>query len=226
MYCPNCGKEQPDYSNFCDNCGSKLDHSVNSSETEVPEGIFLGEDGTYRWVYEVNLWRKNVIAESLVKVTLFVFFVIIVPLMLIAGIGFGSLLVVIPVFLLVTAILMFVGYAINAMVNGGKYCAVFSMNNEKIIHAQSKKQVDKGRILAIISTLTFNDYATGLSLLASEKFTTSYQNVKSIRIEPDKDLIRVNETFVKNQIYVQSHQMEFVADYISSRCPSAVIKRR
>ena len=55
MYCPNCGRKQPDTSNFCDNCGSKLDHGTISSDTVLPEGIFLGEDAAYRWVYEINL---------------------------------------------------------------------------------------------------------------------------------------------------------------------------
>ena len=146
--------------------------------------------------------------------------------MLMSGIGLGSLLVLLPIFLLATALLMTIGYVINAMMHGGKYCAVFSMDGERITHAKSKKQVDKGRVLAAISTLVLKDPTTGISLLASEKFTMSDQSVKNIKVEPEKDLIRVNETCIKNQIYVYPHQLEFVAQYLISRCPNAVIKRR
>ena len=225
MYCPNCGKEHPDQSNFCDNCGSKLDHSVTSSEAELPEGIFLCEDGAYRWVYEVDLRKNNVIAGSLVKVTLIVILVILVPVLLMTGTDLVSMLLLIPAILVGAAVLFFIGYVLNALLHGGKYCAVFTMDEEKIVHAQTKKQVKKGRILAVISAVALNDPSTGITLLAAEKFTSAYRDVKSIEVEPAKDLIRVNETLVKNQIYVYPHQLEFVADYIISRCPNAVIKK-
>ena len=225
MYCPNCGKQLPDNSRFCDNCGSMLNSRIPSN-TSLPDGIFLCDDGKYRWVYEINLWKNNVIVGSLIKVMLFVIFIIIVPVLLITGTDFISILMLIPAFLLGAALLTFIGYAINAMMNGGKYCAVFTMDEEKIIHAQSKKQVDKGRIMAILSTVAFNDAATGLSLLASEKFVTSYKDVKNIKSEPAKNLIRVNESLIKNQIYVYPHQFNFVYDYIVSRCPGAAIKER
>ena len=228
MYCPNCGKQLPDDLNFCPDCGSRLNGeppAPQPSAPELPEGIFLGEDGKYRWVYEVDLWKNNVIAESLIKVMLFTIFVILVPILLITGTDLLSLLMLIPVFLMGAALLVFIGYALTAMMNGGKYCAVFTMDEEKIIHAQSKKQVDKGRIMAVISAVAFHDPSTGISLLASEKFATCYRDVKSIRSEPSKNLIRVNETLVKNQVYAYPHQFQFIEEHIVSRCPHAKIKK-
>lgn len=49
MYCPNCGKEIPDTSGMCDNCGCDLKLNGKSWLATLLLCLFLGEFGIHRF---------------------------------------------------------------------------------------------------------------------------------------------------------------------------------
>lgn len=75
MFCPNCGNEIPDGSTSCENCGVKLiqpeinelDDSLEGVQHPSP-GIWLCNDGKYRWFYELNMWKNPAIFFSVLRV--------------------------------------------------------------------------------------------------------------------------------------------------------------
>lgn len=50
-------------------------------------------------------------------------------------------------------------------------------------------------------------------------YTKVYASVKNIKVRRRRHLIKVNQLFNKNQVYVPDAHFDFVLDYIRSRCP-------
>lgn len=82
MFCPNCGKELPDGSRFCAECGQFITESgtstadpeaaIAASEPKTCKTIELGPDGKYRWVYEFNMFKNPIILFTVWQIMLFV----------------------------------------------------------------------------------------------------------------------------------------------------------
>ena len=109
---------------------------------------------------------------------------------------------------------------------GGKYVVMFEMDDEGILHRQFQKEVEKVKALAWISALAAiasgNPTAAGTGILVATK-TSSYSSfsaVRSVKAYPRRHLIKVNEPFCKNQIYVDD-DFEFVYNFICNHCPKA-----
>lgn len=79
-----------------------------------------------------------------------------------------------------------------------------------------------GWISAFAALAAGKPTAAGSGLLSATK-TSSYSTfsaVRRVKAYPRRHLIKVNEPFCKNQIYVDD-DFEFVYTYICSHCPKA-----
>jgi hypothetical protein len=121
--------------------------------------IIEDKDCTYRWVYEFNLLTNPTILLTVVKV-----FLGIIAALVVLGVvltipdlvqGYADAEDVLGVFrsggimALLFIVLTIVGYAIYALMNGGKYCVVFTMDESGIEHRQLPKQVEKANVTKI-----------------------------------------------------------------------------
>lgn len=198
--------------------------------------IIQGEDGTYHWVFEYGLWRDPTAFLTILKVFV--------------GVGVGVLLLVVildiingnfylddfvgklrfgAIFLAVVCAFALVGYAIYAAINGGKYCVMFTMDEESIEHRQMPKQYEKAQIIGALNVTlglaTGNISQVGIGLnSAVSSMTSNFSNVRSIQGYPRRGVIKVNEPLAKNQVYVEPGDYDFVYGFICDRCPRAKVR--
>ena len=215
------------------------DFRTNDNNTEVQDypdasGIEKGADGIHRWIYEVNMWKNPTLAVTIWKVLLLA---AMVPALLVFFIsledGFSTALILFVRVLGITAgivtVLLLLAYPLIALLNGGKYCVVFEMDDNGIRHIQMQKQYDRNRIFAMLVALSGiaggNIQTAGAGLLAGSKKSSSsnFHNVKSITVHKKRHTIYVNENFSYNQVYTEADDFPFVSEFIISRCKKAKI---
>ncbi len=207
-----------------------------------PQGssIVVDEDGVYRWVYEFNLFTNPTILLTIVKI----FLGIIVALIALGVVlmvpdlvqGYAGAEDVAGVFVsgggiaLLFIVLTIVGYVIYAIMNGGKYCVVFTMDDEGITHKQLPRQYKKAQVIGALNVIagvaSGNLSQTGLGILAATHDMTSsnFASVRSVKGSRALRVIKVNEPMAKNQVYVEPGDYDFVFGYIRDHCPNAEVK--
>jgi hypothetical protein len=193
--------------------------------------VQLCSDGKYRWVYEMNLLTNPTVFLTVFKIFFFIalFIWLVVGLFadLIHGdvqafLNFGKVMLIT---LAVFAGLTLLGVLILAAIYGGKYVVLFEMDEERIKHIQLPRQVRKAQVVGVIAAMAGiaakNPAAIGAGTLAAGKSSSTSEYRKVRRVVPRRalHLIKVNQLFERNQIYVQKEDFDFVYEYIKSRCP-------
>lgn len=210
-----------------------MDQPQNSQITLCP-------DGKYRWAYEFNLYRNPTILFVLFKI----FGAIIgIGFLIFLGINFVDmangyadtedllgLIKGVVIFCVFWFALVTVSYYIYAAMQGGKYCVLFEMDDEGIVHRQYAKQVEKAQLVGLINVLAGvaggNPVQAGIGITSSvnTEMASSFQSVKSIKGYKRRGVIKVNEPLAKNQVYADGVDYDFVFSYIAERCPNATVK--
>ena len=196
--------------------------------------------GVYRWVYEFNLLTNPTILLAIVKV-----FLGIIAVLIVFGIvltipdlvqGYAGFEDVAGIFVSGGAIallfiaLTVVGYVIYALMNGGKYCVLFTMDDEGVTHKQLPRQFKKDQVVAGLNALAGlaagNLSQMGMGILVAEHDTTSsaFSRVRSVKGSRALRVIKVNEPLAKNQVYVEPEDYDFVFGFIRDHCPNARVK--
>ena len=120
------------------------------------------------------------------------------------------------VFFLVTV----VAYLIVAKQNGGRYICLFEMDEKHILHRQMKEQFKKAQATAwltgLVGIATGNLSMTGLSIINSirDSMISEFKDVRKIKTMRMFHLIKVNNRFQHNQVYVCNEDYDFVVKYI------------
>ena len=199
--------------------------------------ILQDKQGTYHWVYEFSLWRNPTVLITVLKVLVGVA----VALFLLFGImdlteGSTSAEDVLDrlrfdgVILLVVCALTLVGYAVYAVMNGGKYCVVFAMDEEGVTHRQLPQQFEKAQVVGGLNVLAglaagnLSQMGLGLLTSARDSIASTFANVRSVRGSRALHVIRLGEPLAKNQVYVEAEDYDFVFGYIRKRCPNAKVR--
>ena len=200
------------------------------------DNITMCNDGKYRWVYELNMykstaiikevWRAMAIAAVIVLGFLFVINIMDNDLMETLQFVGQAACILIGILL----VLSVVGYLIFSYMIGGKYCVVFEMDENGINHKQHEKHVKKVQLLGAITAMTgasggsLGTAGTGVLAATRTSMYTGFDDVKELEILPKEHLIRLNETLNRNQVYAENEDFAFVADYIKARCRNAKVK--
>ncbi len=201
-----------------------------NTERKISEHITMCEDGVYRWTYEYNLFKHPGLFLLVWKVFFFValgVFGFMMLLTLIEGDMDGERLLdslkYFGIGVLGLTALTGLGYLIYAAIMGGKYIAVFEMDDAGINHMQIGKQAKRAEAIGIAAILAgyltknLSVMATGLNV-RSEMYTT-FRAVGKIRAYPRKDLIKLREMLSQNQVFVHPEDFEFVWSWIRDRVP-------
>jgi hypothetical protein len=194
--------------------------------------IQLCDDGKYRWIYPLNMWTNPTILFLVFKIFFWIFVGIWAFVTIITLFEDGwewekiwsntwPFLILMGVF----AVIIIIAYAIVATIYGGKYTVLFEMDEKGINHSQIKEQAKKARKMGIITAAagvaTGNLTTAGIGAMSASRTSmyTSFDKVRSVQRRKHRNLIKVNELFFKNQVYVRDEDFDFVYEYIKSHCP-------
>lgn len=202
--------------------------------------IVRDEQGAYRWVYEFNLLTNPTILLTILKI-----FLGIIAALVVLGVvltvpdlvqGYADAEDVLGVFrsggiiALLFLVLTIVGYVIYALMNGGKYCVLFTMDDEGVTHKQLPREFKKAQVVAGLNVLAGlaggNLSQMGMGVLVATHDTTSstFSSVRSVKGSRALRVIKVNEPLAKNQVYVEPEDYDFVFGFIRDHCPNATVK--
>ncbi|MDZ4132852.1 MAG: hypothetical protein U1E11_06905 [Dethiobacteria bacterium] len=204
------------------------------SAQQVSQGIIKDSNGVFRWAYEMNMWKNPTLVITAWKV---MFLAALFPallmfmLTLVDGDGLVAALdVFIRVlgiaFAIVTGILL-LAYPLVAFINGGIYCVVFEMDDYRVKHIQMQKQFKKSQVLSMIvvlaGALAKNPQTAGAGLLSGSKqsLLSNFDQVKTIVVREKRNVIYLNESLTRNQVYADAADFAFIRDYIISCCKKA-----
>lgn len=203
----------------------------------IAPGIITGSDGVFRWVYEMSLWKNSTIPKTVAKV---VFFASMVPGLLVTlltleqGIAEAAkvFLGVAGLVLGIMAVLFLMAYVVVSVMYGGKYCVAFEMDNKGVKHIHMQKQYKKSQVLSMLTILAGlaagSPQTAGAGLLAGARNTSysSFPKVIGIKADPKRNVIYVNESANRNQVYAADEDFEAILEYLSAYCKKAKVSRK
>lgn len=198
--------------------------------------IVKDEKGAYRWVYEFNLFTNPTILLTVLKIFLaiiagvVVFLIALIAPDLVRGFAdasdIASIFQIGGAMALLLCGLTLVGYVVYGLMQGGKYCVVFTMDERGVTHKQLPKQFEKAQVVSALNIVaglaTGNPSQAGIGLIASTRnsITSDFSAVRSIKGSRLLRVIRINEPYAKNQVYVDPEDYDFVYDFIREHCPN------
>ena len=201
--------------------------------TNATPEVQLCQDGKYRWVYEMSLYKNPTILLLLLKIFgwivlgLWVFLNLLqacdsvnttsfmeslwtnTKIMLVCGAVIGALCVV--------------GYYLYALIMGGKYCVLFEMDDQGVMHKQMANQVKKSQLIGAITTLagvaTGNPAtaALGMNAAVRTEMYSTFDKVSSLNAVPHRNLINIHEGLFHNHVYAAANDFSFVIHYIHNQ---------
>ncbi len=193
----------------------------------ISENIMQDANGTYHWIYEMDLLKNPTIIMILWKIFFWIFvgiwaFVLVIDLF--DGrltwdnfVGWTTVAIYIE---LGMAVFIFFSYLIYLLFTGRKYCVRFEMNENGVTHIQLPKQVKKAN--AISSLLIFTGLASGnignvgkgMLIRSRTGMHSDFKSVRSIEIYPKRNVIKVNSPLNYNQVYAADEDFVFVESFI------------
>jgi len=199
-----------------------------------PYKVTQHPDGVYRWIYEFNMYKNPAIlftVWSVLLMSLAIVFIFISVMLLIEGESIlqfswdDSKYGVLALFIFFLTSIP--AYLIVAKQYGGKYIVIFEMDEEKIVHKQMKSQFKKAQALSAFTILagmaSGNLSMTGLGIVNAtrDSITSYYSAVRQIKSRKIMNLIKVNNLFQHNQIYVSKADYDFVFKYLQEHVRKA-----
>ncbi len=194
----------------------------------------LCKDGKYRWIHEVNMFKNPSILLDVWKVlgiTMLIVIVIVGFILVISGdldvdgmLGMGKAMLITAA---IMAVLSIIGYLVYALIAGGKYIVLFTLDEKEVVHQQMPRSAKKGQIigdLAILAGLATGRIGTiGTGMLAKSRtsMTTTLSDVKRLTPCPRMNMIKVNETLSKNRVYVCKEDFFLVYNFLCEHCMNA-----
>ena len=195
--------------------------------------VALCEDGKYRWTYPLDMLKN----PSILFVLLKIFGILLSIPLLIALISAAAIndwqkiwdgfikiwLIVMVVFF----VIILISYLIVVWMNGGKYVVNFTMDEKRLIHEQVPVQYERARKVGILAALVGifakRPAAAGAGALAASRDTSVsvFDKVRRIKPRRGQNLIKVNQSLERNQVYVPDEDFDFVLDFIRKHCPNA-----
>lgn len=217
--------------------------SAKSQKATAPNPEFTprvtqDQDGKYRWVYEMNLFKNPAIFFLIWKIFFFILVGIFGVVLIVDATSWaktdptritGDLKVFGYVLAGMTGLTL-LGYLVYAVKMGGKYIVEFEMDEKGVNHAQTAAQAAKakrmGRAAMIAGAATGNFGAAGAGVAAQRtEMYSQFDKVTSVRSKRLFHTIKVNEPLNHNQVYACKEDYDFVLDYIRSHCPNLKSKQ-
>ena len=200
-------------------------------KNDVNEHVRLYPDGKYRWVYEVNMLTNYSILFDVWKVLGISMGILVLLFVVIAVfdgdwdvdmlIGMASTSGIVALVMLVLGL---IGYFVYAAISGWKYAVLFIMDEKEVVHQQMPNTVKKGQLIGALTILaglaSGRPGAVGTGVLAQSRLsmTSTLAHVERLISCRKMNLIKVNERFEKNRVYVNTEDFDFVYDFLLTHC--------
>lgn len=189
------------------------------AEQAFPTRVTLGEDGVYRWSYEMDMYRNHYLRNVLLKVTgviclvcyLFLMFLFLNGHSLTPGIALGALACFLGFMLLVLA-----GYYLAAVIMHGRYLLRFEMNEEAIMLVRNPSTQ------AMMDTIA-RAFGSGAMRNAANSGLTFFKDVRGMKERRHYDAFNLRTLFGANQIWICPEDYEFVRDFVRDHIPQSAI---
>lgn len=194
----------------------------------------LCPDGKYRWVYDVPMLKNPSILLEVYWV-LGVSFGIVWLITMLIGACSGNVRLpdvwgVTRGFLILMAVFFVIGYVAYFFVAwhyGWKYSILFIMDEKEVVHKQLPGTEGKaraiGKLTALAGAVGGKPGMIGLGILAANRtsMATSFDDVR--RVVPCRwmHLVKVNESFSRNRVYVADEDFDFVYQFLCDHCHNA-----
>ncbi len=217
-----------------------LDFSKNmlifaaAMDETIGNRVTLFPDGNYRWVYEVKMLTNPTILFDVYKVLGISFGVVWLFMLLINGcegnLTLGSIWEFSYGFLVLMAVFVVIGivaYFIVAWVYDWKYVVLYTLNEKEVIHQQMPRQAKKAQVLgaltAMVGGLAGKSGVVGAGLLTASKTSSISKLADVAHLIPNRrrNLIKVDQLFNRNRIYVPDEDFDFVYDFLRKHCTKA-----
>lgn len=194
--------------------------------------VQLCQDGKYRWIYELNMYKNPSIIFVVFKIFGYIFLIawaIMIIADLFRGEGwdmFWDNTKMMLIFCAVFSVLTILAYLLVAASYGGKYIVLFEMDEKGVLHRQIKSQVKKAQVMGWLTVLAgvragnLTTVGVGLNSATKTSSYSSFDHVRNVKAYRSRNLIKVNELLEKNQVYATDEDFDFVYDYIRSHCPN------
>ena len=189
------------------------------------------DDNKYRWVYEqpmlksffllFEVWRVLFIAAAILAL-----FLIIINLF--SGNSSDGILYSIGMAALVGGIMVVLSipsYYIVTKANNNKYTVLFEMDENGVDHTQIKTEAAKAleALTIMVGTAARNRTTVGSGILsaAGGSLYSDFSKVRKIKCMPEKNTIMLYGRFIRNQVYAEDEDFDFVSNFIIEHCPDA-----
>ena len=204
------------------------------SVQQVSKGVIKDSSGVFRWAYEMNMWKNPTLVITAWKVMFLAALFPALLMFILALVDGDGIIAALDVFIRVLGLvfavvtgLLLLAYPLVAFINGGKYCVVFEMDDYRVKHIQMQKQFNKSQVLSMIvvlaGALAKSPQTSGAGLLAGAKqsLLSNFDQVKTIVVKEKRNVIYLNESLTRNQVYADAADFSFIRDHIISRCKKA-----
>lgn len=197
----------------------------------LKQGVTLCDDGKYRWIYAMNMWKNPTILFLILKIFYGIFAVggvLLVIMSLTQPAYEGKLWENLGYFLIFVAfftVLILIAYSIVAAMYGGKYIILFTMDEQGITHEQVKEQARKARKLGALTAAvgagrgSLSMMGLGASVAARTSMSSDFSMVRSVKAYKWRNVIKIREILSNNQVYARDEDFDFVLQYIREHCP-------
>ena len=193
--------------------------------------VTLCQDGKYRWVYDVNLFTNPTVFFDVVKVMLLSLVIMVALVLLIGllsgnlewdlvksmgvGLAWGSLFV---------TGLSLLGYIVYAIIVGGKYTVLFTLDEKELVHQEYGKTLEKAKLIGELTMLAgaaggrVGTVGTGMLAKSRTTMTTELKKVRRVTPRRWMNTIKVNQLLDKNRVYVKKQDFDFVYQFLCEHC--------
>ncbi|MBO7557149.1 MAG: hypothetical protein J6T52_01500 [Bacteroidaceae bacterium] len=194
----------------------------------------LCPNGKYRWMYDVPMLKNPSILLEVFRVLGISFSAVWLFFLLLGGCESNFRLVklwdITRGFLILTAVFMVLGCVANYFVSwyyNFKYCILFIMDENEVVHKQLPSTLGKaraiGKLTAMAGVALGRNGMVGTGILAANRTSLSCSYSSVLRIIPSrrKNLIKVWERFYRNMFFVPDEDFDFDYQYLFDHCPNA-----
>ncbi|MCR5636095.1 MAG: zinc ribbon domain-containing protein [Clostridiales bacterium] len=239
---PNNSQTAPAYSASAHNFHNNQSKSQSEYAWLIPNGqkitqnITLCNDGKYRWVYEMSLFKNPTIFLLVWKIFFFIF-IGIFGFMILLNVFEGDMdgesilfdLKIMGIVILVMTAVIGLSMLIYAAIMGGKYVVIFEMDDRGINHRQEPSQAKKARKIGAATAVigaaggNLSTVGAGINSTRTEMYS-EFSKTRKVKAYPRRDLIKVNGLLNHNQVYAAKEDFGFVYNYIIQRVPQKANK--
>ena len=196
--------------------------------------VTLYPDGKYRWVYEMNLLKNPSVLFDLwwvFGITILIIAVLFIVFAIFDGDfdwdSISGMFLTLGIVTAIIFVLSLLGYFVYAAISGWKYVVLFIMDENEVVHQQMPREVKKGQLIGdltmLVGVMAGRPGTVGTGLLAKSRSSMTSTLAHVERLIPCRrmNMIKVNQTFSKNRVYVTDEDFDFVYDFLCTHCTKA-----